>query len=326
MLNIILTLFVIPLFLAAFFEFRRNRGAIALLCLVCALALPLKIAFDFRRTQDACTSGAELYAGDIHDSQEAIDCRKSVGGRIVIVHLGPSLFVVQGFFKHVTVLELHGHPVLTLDRTKRGVLITSDLFDRHGNLLATVRRNKVDFSGRSLSCERPDLSALSVTTARGQGLLCTIAPVLAATVKAWLPTVTAARYLDVAVDPEDLSVRVKDVTGEWRNAALLSRGTSEQIFLLLRMAMAARLTRPGEGCPLLLDDVTVQFDNVRTEALLDVLHAISKERQVILFTQEDYVLAWAKRNLQAAIDCLRTLDMPIPDGATHAVRPELVRD
>jgi DNA repair protein SbcC/Rad50 len=154
----------------------------------------------------------------------------------------------------------------------------------------------------------------------------TIAPLLAATVKAWLPTVTAARYLDVAVDPEDLSVRVKDVTGEWRNAALLSRGTSEQIFLLLRMAMATRLTRPGEVCPLLLDDVTVQFDNVRTEALLGVLHAISEERQVILFTQEDYVLAWAKKNLQASIDCLRILDMPIPDGATHAVRSELVRD
>ncbi len=90
----------------------------------------------------------------------------------------------------------------------------------------------------------------------------TIAPLLAATVKTWLPTVTAARYVDVAVDPEDLCVRVKDVTGEWRNAALLSRGTSEQIFLLLRMAMATRLTRPGEVCHLLSDDVTVQFDNV----------------------------------------------------------------
>jgi exonuclease SbcC len=153
----------------------------------------------------------------------------------------------------------------------------------------------------------------------------TIAPVLAATVKAWLPTVTAARYVDVAVDPEDLSVKVKDVTGEWRNAALLSRGTSEQIFLLLRMAMATQLTRPGEVCPLLLDDVTVQFDNVRTEALLGVLHAISKERQVILFTQEDYVLAWAKKNLQPSIDCLRTLDMPIPDGAALAIRPALGR-
>jgi hypothetical protein len=154
----------------------------------------------------------------------------------------------------------------------------------------------------------------------------TIAPLLAATVKMWLPTVTAARYVDVAVDPEDLSVRVKDVTGEWRNAALLSRGTSEQIFLLLRMAMATRLTRPGEVCPLLLDDVAVQFDNVRTDALLGVLHAISKERQIILFTQEDYVLAWARKNLRASIDCLRTLDMSIPDGTAPAVDAEIAHD
>ena len=81
--------------------------------------------------------------------------------------------------------------------------------------------------------------------------------------------------------------------------------------------MATRLTRPGEVCPLLLDDVTVQFDNVRTEAILGVLHAISKERQVILFIQEDYVLAWAKNNLQASVDCLRTLDMRHNSFATN---------
>ncbi|MGB8684614.1 MAG: AAA family ATPase [Candidatus Binatus sp.] len=138
----------------------------------------------------------------------------------------------------------------------------------------------------------------------------TIAPVLAATVRAWLPKVTAARYVDVAVDPEDLSVLVRDAQGEWRNAAWLSRGTSEQIFLLLRVAMATRLTRAGEVCPLILDDVTVQFDNNRTEEVLGVLQAISSERQVILFTKEHYVLAWAKKNLRPSIDCLRTLDIP----------------
>ncbi len=34
----------------------------------------------------------------------------------------------------------------------------------------------------------------------------------------------------------------------------------EQIYLLLRMAMADHLTRPGEICPLLMDDVTVESD------------------------------------------------------------------
>lgn len=134
-----------------------------------------------------------------------------------------------------------------------------------------------------------------------------IAPVLAATVKEWLPLVTADRYSEVAVDPGSLTVTVKDGDGGWRDATQLSHGTAEQIFLLLRMAMARHLTRNGEVCPLLLDDITVQFDTLRTEAVLTVLHAISRERQVILFTQEDAVVAWASANLSAPHDQLVSL-------------------
>lgn len=43
-------------------------------------------------------------------------------------------------------------------------------------------------------------------------------------------------------------------------------------------------------CPLILDDVTVHCDSSRKPRILDTLHALSKERQIILFTQEEAVV------------------------------------
>jgi uncharacterized protein YhaN len=72
--------------------------------------------------------------------------------------------------------------------------------------------------------------------------------------------------------------------------------------------MAEHLTRPGEVCPLILDDVTVQCDERRKKSLLELLHELSKKRQVILFSQETDVLRWAETNLKAPRDNLVSLD------------------
>lgn len=122
-----------------------------------------------------------------------------------------------------------------------------------------------------------------------------IAPVLAAKVQERLSIVTGGRYSEVTVDPETLGVHVRDPHGRWRDAGYLSQGTAEQVFLLLRVAMAEILTT--DSCPLLLDDVTVQSDSVRTRALLEVLHQVSADHQVVLFSQEDEVVAWAEAHL-----------------------------
>ncbi len=134
-----------------------------------------------------------------------------------------------------------------------------------------------------------------------------IAPVLAASVQRWLPKVTAGRYTGVRVDPASLDVEVRSAHGRWRQAQLLSHGTAEQVYLLLRVALAEHLTRPGEVCPLILDDVTVQCDAERTIAVLETLWQLSQERQVILFTQEIDVLAWAEANLRPPTDRWETL-------------------
>ena len=143
-----------------------------------------------------------------------------------------------------------------------------------------------------------------------------IAPVIQETLRTWLPRVVlsrsggalAERYDDVVVDPESLAVKVRLGSGPWYQAELLSEGTKEQIFLLLRVALAEHLTKEGEIAPLIFDEITAQCDAARRVALLQLLHELSGERQVILFTHDDGVLAWAEEafNVESGRDRIET--------------------
>jgi uncharacterized protein YhaN len=134
-----------------------------------------------------------------------------------------------------------------------------------------------------------------------------IAPLLADTVRRSLPKVTDGRYHDVAVDPSTLGVKVCGPTRRWRPADQLSHGTAEQVYLLLRLALARHLVRDGTTCPILLDDVTVHADGRRVSALLDLLHEAADDRQIVLFTQQDQVLEWARAHLVDPRHAIREL-------------------
>ena len=143
-----------------------------------------------------------------------------------------------------------------------------------------------------------------------------LAPVLKEAVRASLPRITDARYVDAAVDPRDLRVQVKEASsGQWREASRLSEGAREQVYLLLRVALAEHLVTTGETSPLFLDEVTAQADDGRREALLGLLHDLSRDRQVVLFTHDTRIGAWAAENVDPTRDALVNLDPPRqPDG------------
>jgi hypothetical protein len=124
-----------------------------------------------------------------------------------------------------------------------------------------------------------------------------VAPVLASVLRQWLPLITAGRYDDVAVDPATLTVRVCGPSRRWRDAVSLSHGTAEQIYLLLRLALVEHLTGGHDTAPLLFDEITVSSDPTRTAALLDLLAHIARDRQVVLFSQEEQVADWAAHHL-----------------------------
>jgi hypothetical protein len=135
-----------------------------------------------------------------------------------------------------------------------------------------------------------------------------IAPVLRETVLEWLSRVTGGRYTDCRVDPQTLAVDVCGPGGRWRQAKLLSHGTAEQLYLLLRLALTRHLTKPGEVCPLIFDDAVAACDGDRKREVLETLLAISESVQVILFTHEEDVRTWAGERLSEPRDRLAELD------------------
>ena len=61
--------------------------------------------------------------------------------------------------------------------------------------------------------------------------------------------------------------------------------------------MAQVLASGHETAPLILDDVTVQSDQERTVAIMEMLRELSADCQVVVFTQEQEVIDWASANL-----------------------------
>ena len=129
----------------------------------------------------------------------------------------------------------------------------------------------------------------------------TLAPQMSEKVSDLVSQVTNGRYRRVLVDPADLSVRLETASGERRDSRHVSRGTTEQVYLALRVVLAEVLATGREKCPLLLDDPTVHADSDRKATILEFLLEVANDRQVILFSQEEQVLEWARSRLDAGV-------------------------
>ena len=94
---------------------------------------------------------------------------------------------------------------------------------------------------------------------------------------------TNNRYSAVNVSKElDITVEKSGIFGT-REIGYLSRGTVDQAYLSLRLAIA-ELICEDEKLPILLDDVLSQYDDERTLEALKFLKEYSKTSQIVLFT------------------------------------------
>lgn len=96
-----------------------------------------------------------------------------------------------------------------------------------------------------------------------------------------LSVLTKGKYRDVKVS-EEYRMRLFDRDGRLCTAESLSRGTYEQIYFALRLALCDLM---GDGTqPLFLDDFLMSYDDEREKSAFDLLIAHAKHRQVLLFT------------------------------------------
>lgn len=96
--------------------------------------------------------------------------------------------------------------------------------------------------------------------------------------------VTGGRYTGVMQDGEGESFVVLDADGRTRTPDQLSRGTAEQLYLSLRLALAEEFSRSAAPLPLVMDDVLVNFDPPRAHATAEALAEAARRRQVLVFT------------------------------------------
>lgn len=70
----------------------------------------------------------------------------------------------------------------------------------------------------------------------------------------------------------------------YRDAALLSAGTADQLYLATRLAICGLVLPEENRVPIILDDALANFDDVRCAAALRWLKEEGKKRQILLFT------------------------------------------
>lgn len=117
----------------------------------------------------------------------------------------------------------------------------------------------------------------------------------------YFATLTGGLYAGLEIDRtgDEPALLAIPASGPERTTDQLSDGTLDQIWLALRLAVVrkAALETP---LPLVLDDVFVHFDDVRTSAALKLLAELSDELQIILFTHHDHVVDLAERAIPGA--------------------------
>ena len=87
----------------------------------------------------------------------------------------------------------------------------------------------------------------------------------------------------------------------------LSDGTTDQLYLALRLAGIEAELAAREPMPLLLDDVCIRFDDKRAAATLEVLADLSARTQVIFFTHHSRLVSLAEKSVAASCLVLHQL-------------------
>jgi uncharacterized protein YhaN len=140
-----------------------------------------------------------------------------------------------------------------------------------------------------------------------------------------LRAATAGAWSGVRLSDDEKEVRVLDASGRQASSGTLSRGTTDLLYLSLRLGLARDQRPGGLMLPLVLDDVLVNLDPERADGLARILAAEAEARQVVLLTCRPESVAAVQRHAPALH--LLQLDRwagagqpPVPGGAS-APRP-----
>lgn len=103
---------------------------------------------------------------------------------------------------------------------------------------------------------------------------------------------SGGRYRRVWTPMTERKLLVEQSNGETLPIELLSRGTREQLFLCLRLALIGRYSEQGIELPMVLDDLLVNFDQRRAALAADLLVRFAGQgHQLLVFTCHEHIAA-----------------------------------
>jgi uncharacterized protein YhaN len=131
----------------------------------------------------------------------------------------------------------------------------------------------------------------------------------------YLGLLTMGAYDKVKVEEPPLRVSVwVPQAGDWLEPAEpeLSRGTADQVYLAVRLALVEVLADEGRHPPLLLDDPFATFDPERLRAAMALLRRVGEANQILLFTCRPDYEAFGDRVIAVGEHAPEPPDIPGP--------------
>ncbi len=101
---------------------------------------------------------------------------------------------------------------------------------------------------------------------------------------------TDGRYLRVIAPLDGGDIQVERSDGVRLAPELLSRGTAEQLYLAMRLALVREYAGHMDPLPVVFDDVFVNFDPERTRNTLRAVGKLAETHQILLFTCHPHVV------------------------------------
>lgn len=81
----------------------------------------------------------------------------------------------------------------------------------------------------------------------------------------------------------------------------MSDGTTDQLYLALRLAGLENYLEKNESMPFIVDDILIRFDDERAGAAIQVLAELSRKTQVIFFTHHRHLLELARDSVDPSV-------------------------
>jgi uncharacterized protein YhaN len=117
---------------------------------------------------------------------------------------------------------------------------------------------------------------------------------------AFFSVMTEGRYVRVIAPLDGGDIQVERADGVRLAPQLLSRGTAEQLYLSMRLALVREYANHVDPLPVVFDDIFVNFDPERSRTSFKALRSLCSTHQVLLFTCHPHLVKQVEETIPEA--------------------------